>query len=646
MILYGLAVLLAALSGVPGLFLRKRGGETAAVLLCLGAALGLAASGWTLFGGAVWVQALPLTPLGSTGLLRFDPIAAFFLVPVLLLSACGSVYAIAYFSDAHEGARGVRVLYGLTTAFLALLVAAAHAFTFMLAWEGMAITAFLLVITEDRDPETQRAGWIYLIATHAGTLCLFGAFSLMAATLGSFAFADFSSGFASSSRGTLTFILFLLGFGLKAGIFPLHFWLPPAHAAAPSHVSSFMSGVFIKMGILGLIRLLSWIPDPPLWWGGLLVLLGAISGILGVAFALGQHDLKRLLAYHSIENIGIILLGIGIGTLGKSIGSSSIQILGYAGGLLHVLNHGLFKGLLFLNAGSVIRGTGTRDLEKMGALSRSMPVTGWTFLIGAWAICGLPPLNGFVSEWLIYLAAFQGLAVSRLPWTVIAVSALALIGALALACFAKAHGTIFLGQPRSAEAAGAQESPRAMLIPMVVLAGICVVLGLAPMLLVPALDRVVARASGVQVLPSLADFAHLTMLSVLAVLLLGLALLCWRWARPASARGGVPTWDCGYLGGSARMQYSASSFADGLVSGMKALLWPQLHFRRIAAFFPTPRRFHSHVPDPVLDRLGTPGLELAARGFGLLRILQSGQLPLYLLYVFITLLTLLIWMVA
>jgi hydrogenase-4 component B len=646
MILYGLAVLLAALSGVPGLFLRKRGGETAAALLCLGAALGLAASGWTLFGGSVWVQALPLTPLGSTGLLRFDPIAAFFLVPVLLLSACGSVYAIAYFGDAHEGARGVRVLFGLTTAFLALLVAAAHAFTFMLAWEGMAITAFLLVITEDRDPETQRAGWIYLIATHAGTLCLFGAFSLMAATLGSFAFADFSSGFASSSRGTLTFVLFLLGFGIKAGIFPFHFWLPPAHAAAPSHVSSFMSGVFIKMGILGLIRLLSWVPDPPLWWGGLLVVLGAISGILGVAFALGQHDLKRLLAYHSIENIGIILLGIGIGTLGKSIGSRSIQILGYAGGLLHVLNHGLFKGLLFLNAGSVIRGMGTRDLEKMGALSRSMPVTGWTFLIGAWAICGLPPLNGFVSEWLIYLAAFQGLAVSRLPWTVIALSALALIGALALACFAKAHGTIFLGQPRSAAAAEAQESPRAMLVPMVVLAGICVVLGLAPMLLVPALDRVVARASGVQVLPSLADFAHLDLLSVLGVLLLGLALLCWRWAKPASARGGVPTWDCGYLAGSARMQYSASSFADGLVSGMKALLWPQLHFRRITAFFPTPRRFHSHVPDPVLDRVGTPGLELAARGFGLLRVLQSGQLPLYLLYVFITLLTLLIWMVA
>ncbi len=646
MILYGLAVLLAAFSGVPGLFLRKRGGEVAAMMLGLGAILGLAASGWVLFGGAVWSQDLPVTPLGSTGLLRFDPIAAFFLIPVLLLSACGSVYGVAYFGDNHEGARAVRVLYGLTTAFLALLVASAHAFTFMLAWEGMAITAFLLVITEDRDPETQRAGWIYLIATHTGTLCLFGAFSLMASTLGSFAFSGFSSGFASTGRGTLTFVLFLLGFGIKAGIFPFHFWLPPAHAAAPSHVSSFMSGVFIKMGILGLIRLLSWIPDPPLWWGGLLVVLGAISGILGVAFALGQHDLKRLLAYHSIENVGIILLGIGIGTLGKSIGSMSVQVLGYAGGLLHVLNHGLFKGLLFLNAGSVIRAMGTRELEKMGGLSRSMPVTAGTFLIGAWAICGLPPLNGFVSEWLIYLAAFQGLAVPRLAWTVIALSALALIGALALACFAKAFGTVFLGHPRSAGASQTQEAPRAMLGPMVLLAGICIVLGLAPVLLVPALDRLVSSASGVQALPSLAGFAHLSVLSAMAALFLGLAFLCWRWVKPASARGDVPTWDCGYLAANPRMQYSASSFADGLVSGMRFVLWPQIHFRRIAAFFPTPRRFHSHVPDPVLDRTGAPGLDLAARGLSLMRILQSGQLPLYLLYVLITLLTLLIWMVA
>ena len=646
MILYLLAILMAALSGVPGLFLRKRGGETAAAMLGLGALLGLAASGWALLGGVVWTQGLPYTPLGSAGLLRFDPIAAFFLIPILVLSTAGSVYGIAYFGDGHEGARNVRFLYGLTTAFLALLVSAAHAVTFLVAWEGMAISGFFLVVTEDREPETQRAGWIYLIATHAGTLCLFGAFALMASTLGNFSFSGFSSGFAATGRGTLIFLLFLIGFGIKAGIFPFHFWLPVAHAAAPSHVSSFMSGVLIKMGILGLVRMLSWIPDPPLWWGSLLVVLGAVSGILGVAFALGQHDLKRLLAYHSIENIGIILLGIGIGTLGKSIGSPSVQILGYAGGLLHVLNHSLFKGLLFLNAGSVIRSMGTRDLEQMGALSRTMPTTAGTFLVGAWAICGLPPLNGFVSEWLIYIAAFQGLALSHLPWTIIALSALALIGALALACFAKAYGTVFLGHPRSGKAEQAQESPRAMLAPMIALAGCCMVVGLAPAMLVPVLDPLVSCVSGVQALPSLAGYANLPILSVMAVLLLGLAWLAWRWAGKAPSRRDVPTWDCGYVAGSTRMQYSASSFADGLVSGMKFLLWPRTSFRRISALFPTLRRFHSDVPDPVLDRVGAPGLDLAARGLSVMRVLQSGQLPLYLLYVLLTLLTLLIWMVA
>jgi hydrogenase-4 component B len=247
---------------------------------------------------------------------------------------------------------------------------------------------------------------------------------------------------------------------------------------------------------------------------------------------------------------------------------------------------------------------------------------------------------------LIYLAAFQGLALSRLPWTVIALSALALIGALALACFAKAYGTVFLGRPRCEAAERAQESPRAMRIPMILLAGICVGLGLLPFLLVPALDRLVSSTSGVQALPSLAGFANLHLLSAVAALLLGFAFLCWRWGRAAPARKDVPTWDCGYLAANSRMQYSASSFADGLVSGMKFLLWPQIHFRRIAAFFPAPRHFHSHVPDPVLDRAGAPGLDLAARGFALLRVLQSGQLPLYLLYVLITLLTLLIWMVA
>jgi hydrogenase-4 component B len=646
MILYDLAILLAALSGLPGLFLRKEGKRIGVALLVASTALGLAASGWVLFGGATWTQNLPMTPLGSSGALRFDPIAAFFLVPVLLLAACGSAFGTAYWDEGHESALRVRVMYGLTTAFMAILVAAAHAMTFMIAWEGMAITAFLLVIAEDREADARYAGWVYLVATHIGSLCLFGAFGLMASETGGFAFTAFPMGFAASTRGTLTFALFLLGFGLKAGILPLHFWLPLAHAAAPSHVSSYMSGVFIKMGILGIVRLLSWVPDPPFWWGELLVALGALSGVLGVALALGQHDLKRLLAYHSIENIGIILLGIGIGTLGKTIGSPTVELLGFAGGLFHVLNHSLFKGLLFLNAGSIVHATGTRDLERMGGLSKSMPWTATTFLIGSWAICGLPPLNGFASEWLIYLGAFNGLAVSRLPWSIIALSSLALIGALALACFAKAHGSIFLGHPRSAAAEHAHESPSAMLAPMVVLAGICVLLGFAPILVSPALERLVACATGNQVLPRLQNLAYLPVLTILSILLAGLAALAWWWSRPVNARRDLPTWDCGYAAGNTRMQYTASSFADGLVTGLRFVLWPRVHWRKINACFPHPRRFHSEVPDPVLDRATAPALDLTARGAALLRILQSGQLSIYLLYVLVTLLALFIWMVV
>lgn len=646
MILYLAAVLLAAFSGVPGLFSRRKGGQVAAGMLGAAAILGLAAALWALLGSGTWSLRLPASPMGQAGLLRFDPIAAFFLIPVLVLPACGSIYAVAYWGDGHESARRVRLCFGLLTAFLALLVASAHAFTFLLAWECMAILAFLLVIAEDRKAETQRAGWIYLLATHSGTLCLFGAFALMGSANGDYGFSALAPGFASSGRGTLTFALFMLGFSVKAGVFPLHFWLPGAHAAAPSHVSSFMSGVLIKMGILGMARLLTWIPDPPLWWGGLLVFLGALSGILGVALALGQHDLKRLLAYHSIENIGIILLGLGVGTLGRSLGNAAVEVLGYAGGLFHVLNHGLFKGLLFLGAGSVVHATGTRDLEKLGGLSRVMPFTSKCFLAGAWAICGLPPFNGFVSEWLIYLGAFHGLLAFRQPWFIVAVTALSIIGALALACFAKAYGAVFLGLPRHLDPEAVQEAPRPMRIPMAMLAGLCALLGLAPVLVAPVLDRLAAVMGSGASLPGVLHLARLPVLSLLSLVLAGLALICWRWAAASPGRRDIPTWDCGYARPSARMQYTASSFADGLVSGMAWILWPKVHIRRIVARFPRPSRFRSQVPDPALDRLGAPGLELAVRGAGWLRPLQSGHLPLYLSYVLVTLLALLIWMVV
>ncbi|HEX9082169.1 MAG TPA: proton-conducting transporter membrane subunit, partial [Holophagaceae bacterium] len=424
------SLLLVAASGMPGLILRKRGGEVAAGLMSLGALLGLGAALRVLAGGAPFRLGLPASPLGAPGCLVLDPVAAWFLLPILVLAACGAVFGVGYW-EGRPGSRFLRLAYGGLVACLVLLTLAGHPLVFLLAWEGMAVLACLLVLTEDREAEVRRAGWIFLAATHVGTLGLFAAFALLPRGLADF--AALPAGFAASGRGTALFLLCLLAFGVKAGVMPFHVWLPPAHAAAPSHVSALMSGVLIKMGILGLVRVLLWTPDPPLWWGGLLMGLGVLSGILGVAFALGQHDLKRLLAYHSIENIGIILLGLGLGTLGKTLGHPALEALGFGGALLHVLNHALFKGLLFLAAGSTIHATGTRSLEALGGLARRMPWTSGAFLAGAWAICGLPPLNGFVSEWLIYLGSFRALAVSRWPWSVALLASLTLIGALALA---------------------------------------------------------------------------------------------------------------------------------------------------------------------------------------------------------------------
>jgi len=643
--LYLLAILAAAASGVPGLFLRRKGGEVAAGLLGLAAVLGLWASLQVLSGGPGGSFGLRTASLGLPGLLVLDPLAAFFTIPVLLLSVSGAIYSLGYWEGRRGNTPALRLVYGLLVASLVMLVTASHALTFLLAWEGMAIAAFLLVMAEDREIETRRAGWIYLVATHTGTLFLFAAFALLAKIHGHSGFSALPAGLAASREGTALFWLFLLGFGFKAGILPLHFWLPPAHAAAPSHVSALMSGVLLKMGILGLVRFLSWVPDPPIWWGGVLVALGALSGILGVAFALGQHDLKRLLAYHSIENIGIILLGLGLGTLGKATGHPVMQVLGFAGALLHVINHSLFKGLLFLSAGSVLHTTGTRDLERLGGLGQRMPWTAGAFLAGSWAICGLPPLNGFVSEWLIYLGAFRGLGLGRQGWPVVILLSLALIGALALACFAKAFGGVFLGLPRTDGAAQAQEAPRSMLLPMGLLALACVGIGVAPVLIAPALGRVteiMAPGAGT----TLSSLAGLPLISGVAVVLGLLAFLFWWWIRPVQPAADLPTWDCGYAAPDARMQYTASSFADGLVWGLRWALRPRVRFPRVVGWFPRPTRYESHVPDPVLDRAAAPALRLSIRGASQLRVFQGGELPVYLLYVLLTLLVLLVWMVA
>jgi len=642
--LYLLAVVIAALSGVPSILGRDPDGQGAARLLSLSALCGLGVAGAILLGGQpLYLEAAWSLP-GAAFTLRGDALGAIFLVPVSLVPAVLAHYGTAYWMDCdHESGPRLRLCFGLATAAITLLCFAANGVLFLVAWEVMAITCYLMVASEDRDPEVREASWIYLVAAHTGNLCLFAAFALLASARGGFELGPIPPGWAWSPAGTAAFLLFLAGFSFKLGLMPLHTWLPVAHASAPSHVSAFLSGLITKMGILGLARFLAWTPDPPLWWGGTLLGLGAASAVLGLAFALAQKDLKRALAYSTIENVGLITLGLGLAAAGKALGNPRLLVLAGGGALLHVINHAFFKPLLFLGAGSVQHGTGTRRMDRLGGLLKSMPWTGGLFLLGSAAIAGLPPFNGFVSEWLLYLGAFQSL--EGWAWGAVAILALALAGGLALAAFARLFGIIFLGQARSEASAHAHESPRPMLGAMKVLGAVCLFIGLAPGLLLPALDRAVAVLGSRDTLPPIGHHAPMAMLSVLAGLGILFAWIAWLRIKRTASRE-APTWDCGYGAPTERIQYTASSFGQLLDEPFRWALWPVRHLPRIRGLFPQPSHFLQEVPDPALERGLKPAFRLSAHFLGWFRVLQSGHLPIYLLYVVLTLVALLAWSLA
>ncbi len=456
-------------------------------------------------------------------------------------------------------------------------------------------------------------------------------------------------GVAGTDAGTALFVLALFGFGFKAGILPLHFWLPPAHAAAPAHVSALMSGVLIKTGIYGIVRFTSLVPDPPAAWGDALLVLGVASAVLGVAFALGQHDLKRLLAWHSVENIGIIVLGLGAGLAGRAAGRPEWALLGFAGALFHVVNHGLFKSLLFLGAGEVVHVAGTRDMDRMGGFGRVLPKTAFFFLAGAVAISGLPPLNGFASEWLVYLGLFDRARASGADAlrAAFAAPALALTGALALACFVKAHGSVFLGSRAGASEPHAHGEPAAHVAPMAILAGACALLGLWPAGIAPALARAAAIAAPgpVPAVP-LAELASLVTvgLSALAlVLLLGAVGP----VPEAAARRRRPDGRAD-VGLRLRAADGADAVHGLLVRARAGRLLrvgaPPARRRALPSrsSSPSTASFESHVPDTVLDRAIVPAFRAGAWVARQGRILQQGRIQLYLLYVVATLVALLL----
>ncbi|HLP02454.1 MAG TPA: proton-conducting transporter membrane subunit [Opitutaceae bacterium] len=610
-----------------------------ATLLCCAA--GLAVAMFVLVGAADWPDppqdaAWTWSPAfeicGERVALRLDALSAFFLALTAVVGGVGAVYGNEYWAErAHpRSARAGRFWWSVLLLTLGLVLVAANGLHFLIGWELFTLAAYFLVTLDRRRAEVRAAGWLYLGASHVAMLALFAFFALLAEHNG-----DWSLGpMREHAELAPLFWLALVGFGLKAGLFPLHVWLPSAHANAPSHVSAILSGVTIKIGLYGLIRFSGWLPVPA-GAGWVVVTLGAASAVLGVAFALGQHDLKRLLAYHSVENIGIILLGFGFALVAADAGHPEWGALALAGGLLHVWNHGLFKALLFLGAGSVLHATGTREMSRLGGLWRTMPWTTSLFALGAVAICGLPPLNGFVSEWLVYLGLFDA-TLSHAPaaWGAIpAAIALAVTGALALACFSKVCGVVFLGAPRSAAAERAHEAGPAMRGAMLVLAVLCVAIGLAPVLFWPAVARAVeAWNPAWSAAAAPAAPLRTLMWCQLALAATGAAGGVWLWRRSREGLRRALTWDCGYRVPTARMQYTAGSFAATIVEWFDWILRPVRHEHRPEETLPAAALVESHTPETVLERCVEPAARAVLRVSAAVRRLQHGRMQAYVLY--------------
>lgn len=615
----------------------------------LGSALGLVPAVQVLLGRDLAPIELPWSvPAGEISL-GIDALSAFFLVPIFALGAATAIYGAAYLQPeaGHKQLGMAWLWFDLLLAAMALVATARNGLLFLVAWEGMALSSFFLVVFHHERAGVPRAGWVYLVASHLGTAFLLALFAWLAQASDSLDFAHWSRPPTGTSW---LFALALIGFGSKAGFFPFHVWLPEAHPAAPSHASALLSGVMIKLGIYGLLRMVVILGPPPFNVALTLVGVALVSGTFGVLLALGQHDLKRLLAYHSVENIGIIALGLGLGWLAASEHHVEPAALALAGGLLHVWNHALFKSLLFLGAGAVGSGAGTQDLEELGGLLRRMPWTGASFLVGAAAICALPPLNGFVSEFLIYVASFSALGRSATASAAAygsAIAGLALIGGLAAACFVKASGISFLGSPRSEAAARAREAAPSMRWVMFGLAGACLVLGVAAplgvsaalrpaqQLLPPALDPTGAL---IGIRPLLWTLGKCGLAFVLGVL----GLVAFRRLAFQRSETLVETWGCGYAAQTPRMQYTASSLAQPLTDLFSLVLRSHVTKALPQGVFPERSALSSHATD-IAERAFERMFLAISWCAQHLRWIEAGNTQRYVLYAVLTALALLGW---
>jgi hydrogenase-4 component B len=615
-----------------------------------GCALGLGAALAALSGGEIVARWAWTPPYGDL-VIGLDRLSAFFLVPLFTLAAVAAAYGRSYLLQGKRRPLGPPALFfNLLVASMALIVLARDAILLLVGWEAMGLTSFLLVTFEHQDAEVRRAGWIYLVASQVGAMVFMAFLFLLIRQAGSTEFSAFQRMAAPGPWLAMGLAaLATIGCGVKAGFVPLHVWLPEAHAAAPSHMSALMSGASIKIALYTLLRGLTFLP-PARWWGPALILIGFAGAGFGISQALAQRDLKRVLAYSSIENMGLILIGLGIAFWGVALGSPAVAALGALAAGFHLWSHVLMKGLLFLCAGSVLHGAGTRDLETLGGLSRRMPMTSLLLTLGAVAIAGLPPLNGFVGEWLLLRGLFAGAVVrGGAPGvaSLLAVGALAFVGALAALCFVRLVGIALLGNARSEAAAHAHESSAGILLPMLVLAGGCLALSLRPTIALGPVAAFAGHLFGAQVAdaveslsPSLATLGAVSSGIALAVAIVG-AILASRLRRPAAA---PPTWDCGYAAPTARMQYTGRSFAQiAAAQVLPRALSPRTAEERPAGLFPKPAAFRTEEADPVTRGWYEPFFTRWADRFVSLRWLQQGVLHAYLFYILAVVVAALTW---
>lgn len=622
------------------------------IIACLS---GLIGSVSNLICGNQQIFSLPLKiPLCNELSLTVDPLASLFLTALYIVAISSAIYGYGYVTNSSQKHTGLMwAAFYFLIASMVLLFISSNAVLFMTAWEMMATSSFLLVIYEHHKGQTRHAAYIYLLAGAAGALFLLMMFALLSIKSGGhLLFSDFSR--PDDFTAALIFICAIIGFGLKAGIVPFHIWLPEAHPAAPSHVSAVMSAIMIKAGIYGIIRVMSFISPWELSWGYTLIILGVVSLLIGALFACAQSNIKRMLAFSSIENIGIITLAFGIGVTAVAAGFPTVAAFAFAGTFIHIFNHALFKSLLFMGAGAIIHSTGTGSLEVLGGIIKKMPITATLFTIGAIAACAFAPLNGIVGELLIYVASFKALLSkgNSVLLAVIAILSLSFAGAIATAFFAKTIGTVFLGEPRVPDFFNkAHESNRFMRIGMIIPAILCLLCGVLSFFFVRPLCNIINSAFfNVDLFPIISGTINYSVRNTLFYVGIasGIFLLCasiaaiWYFLKRKEATT-VPTWDCGYEFPYSRMQYGASSFTQPLTDFFQIILRSKHKYSNPngyltpVAFFTAESRtlFFNHLYTPIADRLK----HLASK----FSLIQHGRLQFYILYIITVLFILLIW---